>query len=505
MYGIKIPACIKLLCSGVLSVSRRVKTGEILIPDFKRGLMMKKGLIVLCMIFCLMFILNLMTPLLSDDYFNAFVWPEGSGMHSVLPATARKISGISDIFDSLKAYYYAWGGRVFGQFLIDFFVWRGKEFFNIVNALMAVLLIAEIYWISHEGKITTDFNCNYVLWIFFSLWSFNIGFVDTFLWLSGSCDYLWSMVMLLAFLLPYIRNYYDTNSLSKNKLKYSVCLFLLGLFSGCSRETLVCLIIVLLAYWLILCKKRNNLQSWKIYGFLGLCIGYSILLFAPGNFARLSLQQSSNINVFMDQDIFSYKLTELFTIVFFHFFLWYYIIVFFLKFKRILRSEITSHITIAKLCVFIASVSGVLLFLTPTRGIRLSFLNLVFLIIAAASLFRAQERNGISILNEIGQTIFKLLGSVYLSVTIVVSLWGNFIDWVYWDEVLAMINSEQGNPLKTLLQIEPPLTERNGMWLYGSGFFHIVGLPVDTDEQGSVNRSFSRYYNIKGIKVVYSK
>ena len=467
--------------------------------------MNKKGLFLLLIILCLMYILNVLTPLLSDDYFNAFVWPAGSGMHSILPDTVRKVTSVSDIFDSLKAYYFSWGGRVFGQFFMDLFVWKGKFFFNFVNAFMAVLLIAEIYWISHEGKITADFNCSYILWIFFALWSFNVGFIDTFLWLAGSCDYLWSMVMLLAFLLPYIQNYYDTNSFRKEKLKYNIYMFLLGILSGCSRETLVFLIILVLSYWLFLCKKSDNLQSWKLFGLIGLCIGYGILLGAPGNFTRLALQQNTNYSVFANHYILHYKLIELGVIIFFHIFLWYYIVSFFLRYKDIHQKEISSYLTLAKLCVFVAFVSGVLIFLTPSSSIRLSFLNLVFLIIAVASLFRAQEKNGVSILNDNSKKFLKLLGSAYLFLTISISLWGNYIDWCHWNDVLTMIHSEQKNPVNTILQIEPSLTEKNSLWLYGSGFFHLVGLPVSKDEKDSVNRTFSRYYNIKGIKVAHNK
>lgn len=467
--------------------------------------MNKKGLFLLLIILCLMYILNVLTPLLSDDYFNAFVWPVGLGMHSILPDTVRKVTNVSDIFDSLKAYYFSWGGRVFGQFFMDLFVWKGKFFFNFVNAFMAVLLIAEIYWISHEGKITADFNCSYILWIFFALWSFNVGFIDTFLWLAGSCDYLWSMVMLLAFLLPYIQNYYDTNSFRKEKLKYNIYMFLLGILSGCSRETLVFLIILVLSYWLFLCKKSDNLQSWKLFGLIGLCIGYGILLGAPGNFTRLALQQNTNVSVFANDYILHYKLIELGVIVFFHVFLWYYVISFFLRYKGIRKQEIVPYLTLAKLCVFIAVVSGTFMFLTPSSGIRLSFLNLVFLIIAVASLFRAQERKGASLLNDSSKKFLKLLGSAYLFFTMGISLWGNYIDWCRWNDVLAMIHSEQKKPVNTILLIEPPLTGKNSLWLYGSGFFHLVGLPVSKDENDSVNRTFSRYYNIKGIKVAHNE
>ena len=81
-----------------------------------------------------------MTPLLSDDYFNSFVWPEGIGMHGVLPENAKRVSSFSDIIDSLKVYYFTWGGRLFGQFLIDFFVWKGKLYFNQFPLLIIITI-----------------------------------------------------------------------------------------------------------------------------------------------------------------------------------------------------------------------------------------------------------------------------------------------------------------------------------------------------------------------------
>ena len=162
--------------------------------------MKKKGLIVLILIFVLMFILNTFTPLLSDDYFSAFVWSKSLRLNDTSYGAIRRISSFEDIVRGLKGYYFTWGGRVPGSFLVPLFIWRGKDFFNPINAFMVPFLVAEIYWLSHEGKVSADFNPSYLIWIFFALWSFNVNFYNACLWLAGSCNYLWMYKRILFWL-----------------------------------------------------------------------------------------------------------------------------------------------------------------------------------------------------------------------------------------------------------------------------------------------------------------
>ena len=84
--------------------------------------MKKKGLIVLLLIFILMFILNIFTPLLSDDYFSAFVWPQRVRLNDITSEAVRRKSSLEDIFRGLIGYYNTWGGRVPGGFPVNFFV-----------------------------------------------------------------------------------------------------------------------------------------------------------------------------------------------------------------------------------------------------------------------------------------------------------------------------------------------------------------------------------------------
>ncbi len=472
----------------------------------------RKAFVLILAVFCFMLILNMMKPLSSDDYFLAFIWPEGMGINGPLPETAKRVSGLTDIFESLKSYYFVWGGRVPGQSLMTFFVWQGKELFNVLNAFMFVVLIAEVYWLSHEGKVGVDFDPAYVFWIFFALWSFNISFNDTSLWLSGSCEYLWMLVILLAFLLPYVRDYYDKGSVKKYNRVALIGMFCLGVIAGDSRETVICWIIAVLSFWLFRSLKRGNLQRWKLSGLSGLCVGYAVLMFAPGNVSRLVIQQNAD-SFLIPEEFLVPKLIESVEIIAFHLFLWYFVLKFIYVFGRIrgregscLLNEYSKnallHLNFIKACTVVALGSGFLMFLIQSEAFRPSFVNLVFLIIAEASIFRLCNRAGIAIIHPVTKSFLKKTGYIYLILTISCSLWGNYLNWQYWNSVLSLVKGIQQSGSVAILEIEPcPVRGKNPLILLSG--FHITVPPFNGEyEADSIKRTFSRFYGLNGIKIV---
>ena len=463
--------------------------------------MNKKGLMGLVCIFCFIYFLNVMTPLINDDYFAAFVWSEGVPINGFMPGEAQRIIGFSDIFKSLKAYYFTWGGRLPGASPVSFFVWQGKNWFNPINALMFIFLIMGIYWLSHEGTISLDFNLSYVMGIFFSLWTFNCSFVDTCLWLSGSCNYLWMTVIIIVFLIPYVKNYFNSDSLSNSSYIFSAGVFLLGVLAGWSHETTTCWLLIVMCSYLFFCQKRHNLQLWKVTGFVGLIIGYGLLILSPGNFSRLSLQTGAS-DAFLFPN--SFKFNEFMLILSFHLLLYYYIIKVNYKCKSLseqLLEKVKPYLCFSIACLFISISSSILMLFIPSSGLRPSYLSLVYLVVAASLLVRAQEKTGISMLKEHVKSLLIVLGCFYMTLTISISLYCNLLNWLHWNDVLALVKAEQMNPSGNIITVEPYFTHKNFlMWLAGSGF-HLIYMPLTADETGGMNISFSRYYGIKGIRV----
>lgn len=463
--------------------------------------MKKQVWLILFAIFFIMYLLNSMKPLSSDDYFSFFVWPEGLPINGELPVDVHRVNDISDILKSIKTYYLTWGGRVPGGLPVGVFIALiGKEYFNPVNAFMMVLLVMEIYWLSHEGIITFKFKPSYLIWIAFSLWAFNICFNDTCLWLSGSCNYLWMAVVVLAFLIPYVREYYNNinEAFYKDNWKIVICMFFGGLLAGWSHETTTCWLILILFYYLFFYNKKK-LQFWKTAGFIGFCIGYALLIFAPGNFSRLQMQQQTSSIIIASELIYP-KLIELAMILLFHSFLWYFIIRFFFIFQETddYPDKFYLDLNLVKVCNLIAVGSAVLMLCIPSRGLRPSFLGLIYLTISAALLFRMQENVGLNLLTNNAKVFLKLIGYSYMVLTISVSLWCNYRTHCEWNAILVKVAAADNNHV--LEYKADNIFEYNHFLNLLSGF-HLIEIPISEDENNEINKVFSRYYKIRGIRV----
>ncbi len=470
-----------------------------------------RGLIYLIFIFGIMLIMNSVTPLWADDYFAAFVWPDGVRMLGLLPEGTKRVSEYTDLLMNLKTYYLNWGGRIPGSMPVSFFVWKGKSFFNVINALMMTFLVAEIYWLTHKGIITSRFQGSYIIWIFLIIWTFNISFVDTCLWLSGSCNYLWMMVIVLAFLIPYVRNYYDINTFQRNKFFFSLCMFILGILAGWTHETSNCWIILSLAYLLYKCYMSYELTLWKISGFIGFCIGYAALILAPGNFSRLVAQQYFDSTFILDKtpnliitgNILFSKVVEILVIYYVQIVLWYFVILFYLKYKKIIFDKNAERdFKFIKTFVIIAMGSNLLLLLTPSSALRPSFLSLVFLTISVVSIVKLLEEKNIFYINNTLKNFLKKSCYLYFIITFMISTCLNAVNWQHWNKITDMIKLEKDNSTNIVFQVQPYCTEKLKLSPFIKHILHLVEMPIYEHETSNYDIIFAKYCNIKGIKTV---
>ena len=463
--------------------------------------MRKKSYIVFFTIFIFILLLNFMKPLSSDDYFLAFIWPEGVKLNGLLPENAVRITSLEEVCKSVKEYYFIWGGRLPAQILMTFFVWQGKALFNILNSFVFLLLIAEIYWLSHEGRVSLEFDASYIVWIFFSLWAFNVGFNDTILWVAGSCTYLWMVTIVLAFLIPYVRNYYDSGAYNDHS-QFIVGMFVAGFLAGCSFEVVICWVLLLLSYWLYCCKTNHCLQNWQIAGYIGLCLGYMALMLSPGNYVRLVSEHNSEpFPIVLLSNV-----MENLVILTFHLLPWYFLLNFLYRYVRSgsnfkNNNAAVPYLNLIKAYAAIACCCGVVQFVIPSGGYRNSFITLIVLTIAAATIFRLCQKTKLIIINRKEKVFLKSVAACYLILSVSFSLWGNYINWLHWNSILAKVKEAQSNNRNTVLLAEPyPIRENSKINLLSG--FHISQMPfrgvTETDE---INRTFARYYGIKGIKV----
>ncbi|SHE55393.1 DUF3329 domain-containing protein [Dysgonomonas macrotermitis] len=223
--------------------------------------------------FVLIFILNRMYPVHSDDWMYSFVFYE---------KPVRFVSSIGDIFVSQYNHYLYWGGRNVVHFIDQLLLLFSPLVREIINSLAFLGFIYIIYKIANARKEVSPYL---FLFIAIVLWIGLPTFPQTVVWITGSANYLWGTLIALAFIYPYY-NYYQTESL-KNSVARNILFFIAGIFSGWTNENLSVALLFILFVFLLYFKIRHiRLPQWAVWGFIGALSGCAIMLAAPGNFIR---------------------------------------------------------------------------------------------------------------------------------------------------------------------------------------------------------------------------
>ena len=221
------------------------------------------------------FFLNRNTAFLNDDYTYRLVFE-----YWRVAENPVKVSSFNDIYTSMVNHYLQWGGRIPVHAMIQFLVWRvDKQVFNIINALMVVLLGWLGYFHANYGR---KHNRWLFVYIFIALWFFMPQPELTMLNLNNSVNNMWVCIYVLLFLVPY-RMILTRETPLKHSLWLSVASIPVGFFAGWSNEpggaaagSLAVAVIVYLLYN----KKKPPL--WAYFGVLSMAVGWAVMVFAPG-------------------------------------------------------------------------------------------------------------------------------------------------------------------------------------------------------------------------------
>lgn len=230
-----------------------------------------------------MYILNLYTPLFADDY---------SYMYSFL--NGKRITNITSIISSQIAHYYSMNGRSIDHFLAQFLLLLGDNIVNIINSIIFCGLIFIVYY--HGTGTLKKLSISQLLMYTTLIFLLTPAFGQSYLWIVGAANYLYSILLVLIFLIFY-RNKVESKKLvgggtDRNIIKEvlkGLLVFIFGIIAGWTNEnTAVALVVIIICY--IIFYKMNNikLNIWNFTGLLGSIIGLIIMLLSPGVSKRLS-------------------------------------------------------------------------------------------------------------------------------------------------------------------------------------------------------------------------
>lgn len=220
------------------------------------------------------FILNWLTPIQYDDWSYSFNF-----------ATKTRIASFYDIFQSLDVNYHRVNGRLPVHFLAHLFLWIGKDAFNFINTIAFAGLNTLICF----HAFGTFCGKHLYAWLasFAGLWLLTPAFGESFLWVTGASNYLYGILIILLYLIPF-RLSFDKDY-PKDKAWYTLLALVFGIIAGWTNENTggaLAVMLFCLTIWRLIQKKRVPL--WWLTGFCGVIIGVLIMIFAPGELSRLS-------------------------------------------------------------------------------------------------------------------------------------------------------------------------------------------------------------------------
>ncbi len=231
-------------------------------------------LIVLAAIFLLLLVCNIFTAKIADDFTYHFRFDTG-----------ERLTNFFQIFPSLWGHAQKMNGRLTAHFFAQLFELLPKWVFNVVNAGMFALQIALIGLLAAGRK---KLRGDILLTVFGAVWLFQPAFGQVNLWLDGACNYLWSIVFGLAFLLPFAREWLAGERLRRPATK--TLFVVLSFFAGAYLESTSAAVIFIAAVLLLMTavSRRRKPAVYGVFAVVIAFLGYLSIYLAPAQWANKS-------------------------------------------------------------------------------------------------------------------------------------------------------------------------------------------------------------------------
>ena len=428
---------------------------------------MRFTLAIIALIF---FVRNALLPLAADDFSYAFVW-DGDHVGNILYGvsdTIERVDSIDDLIQSQWSHYETWGGRTPAHTLIQFFIWIGKEYFNVANTLMFVALIFLIARLADVRLSTKN-----LLWIAFGLWLAVPEWISTMQWLTGACNYLWMGVAQLLFIYLIVR------PRSPSPIPNSSFLIPNCLLAGWSNEAGAVSTLFVVLCLIVGQKKIRAEQSVGLTFFL---IGFALLMLAPGNFNRLQL---SHPNFSLTSELLLVHLSTVGTILVGELILLIPIAVLVLRRRPLgaIKIFLTAGLLVPIIMIF-----------SPEFPLRSCFMSAVFLMIASTA---ALDRLNIDLKKYfVPLTVIGVLWSL----SVIGSLYSDVSIYRQTQRRIEFINEHRDEELIKIAPLNPArrLEKFLGLRIFGSAAMSIGG-DLSNNPLDGHNVTFAKYYSVRSI------
>lgn len=225
--------------------------------------------LILSAVFVVMWVFTAMTPMFADDYFYV--------LHLY---TETPLTSFAELLDSISYFRGMHNGRVIAHFFAQLFLLLPDFVFPIVNAAVCTLLFAMIGKYVHTenaGRNNLLLICAFAL-----VWILLPTFAHCFLWLTGSCSYLWAITVIICFLHPFFRRFMDAGPAAENSLLRTILALVFAFVAGSYSENgSFSMLAVAFCFGALIWLRDKKMPRDLVLRFMVACGGFLYLMLAP--------------------------------------------------------------------------------------------------------------------------------------------------------------------------------------------------------------------------------
>lgn len=231
------------------------------------------------LIFVVMYLQNHFTIMYADDF-----------CLSKSSITNNIISSFSELMESVKVWRTVYNGRIITGFITQFLLSIGYKVHDVMNAFAFAGMVWLIYY--HSFHSFKKIDCKWILSIFAFIWFCTPEFGQSFLWISGSSNFLYGTLGLLIYFIPF--TYCVEHEVRKHHIIITaletVVLFVYGFIAGALVENITAAAVVgSFLYCLYFYAKNKKFCMWMCAGGIGNLMGGFFLLLSPAEIQRISI------------------------------------------------------------------------------------------------------------------------------------------------------------------------------------------------------------------------
>lgn len=215
-----------------------------------------------------------------------FVFSSDDLYYSTNLATGEPLNHFTEIIESQVWHYFNWGGRAVAHSLLQFTLLMGETYANVTNILCTGLLVYLIGILSKHRNMWS----NILILSFLVLC--NPNWPQTLFWESGFANYAYTTIIVLIFLMIYLRQAEKPES--KPYVGVNFWIAPLGLLVGWTNENIgPSVFLCTLGIIIYMRKKKNRTPIWMWMGNLFTFLGSLLIILAPGNQVRVDTAYES--------------------------------------------------------------------------------------------------------------------------------------------------------------------------------------------------------------------